>query len=1262
MRWRLFVDTGGTFTDCVAIDPRGATHTAKVLSHSALRSRIVSRDGRGGVTLEHLPPVPEGFFAGFRLRILGAGEGGVEVRHNRGTTLELAAGAPAGPGAACEVVCSEPAPILAARLVTGTPADRPLPPLDMRLGTTRGTNALLEGRGAPVALFTTIGLGDLIEIGDQRRPDLFAIHVIKRRLRPQRVIEVRERLAADGSVIVPLEADHLDELERVAASLVAEGVETAAVALLHAYRVPAHEQAVAARLRRGGLHHVVCAAELSPTIKILPRAQAAVVDAYLGPVVAGHLERVAAALGPQGRLQVMTSAGGVVGAGRFRASDSLLSGPAGGVCGIAAVARRTGLASVIGFDMGGTSTDVARFGGDFEYRYEQVVADAAVALPGLAIETVAAGGGSICALHDGRLAVGPRSAGAQPGPACYGAGGPLTLTDVNLLLGRLDAGDFEIPIERAAAEAALDELRAALRATGQEVEREPLLEGLVQMANERMAAAIRQISVARGEAPGESTLVAFGGAGGQHACAVAAAVGMSRVLFPAGASLLCALGLRHATVERIATRQVLQPLVAARSRLAGWFEALVEEAGAEVRREGVDRVVVRRRIMHLRLAGQEAALEIDADAEPEAAFAAAYRATYGHEPAARPIEVESIRVVVSSLPVAVSPVEPPRSRHAAPPVRTGRGWFGGAWCQLPVQRRADLRPGAVIEGPALVCEPRTTLVIDPGWVAVMDEAGAIRCEAVAAEEPRRDGGGLDAVELALFTGRFQGLVEEAGRQMERTALSTNVKERLDFSVGLLDAKGRLVCNAPHIPVHLGALGMCVRAVAAAIEMGPGDVVVTNHPAFGGSHLPDITVITPVFSPERPRHLLGHMACRAHHAEIGGTRPGSMPPDARTLAEEGVVLAPTHLVRGGRSCEEQVAGLLRGGRYPSRAVADNLADLRAAVAANERGAAELRRLARRFGDDALALHMDQMRAQASRLTSRALRRRVKDRLTARERLDDGSEIAVSIGAEGERVVVDFGGSAPVHPGNLNATPAIVGSAVMYVLRLLVGREGAAPPLNDGMLEAVRVRLEPGMLDPPLAGDPRGLPAVVGGNVETSQRVVDALIKALELGACSQGTMNNLLFGDEGFAYYETICGGAGASTAGPGADAVHTHMTNTRLTDPEILELRYPVRIERFAVRWGSGGRGRFKGGAGVVRELRFLRALDVSVLAQHRVERPFGMAGGEPGAAGRQFLIRCDGRREELPGSAACRVEPGDRLVIETPGGGGFGPAEAPAG
>ena len=1269
--WQIWVDTGGTFTDCVAVAPAGAVHRMKLLSSGLLRARVARAVNAECVQIE-LPGIADvRGLVGWRFEIDVAEQLSSEpaprvtvASRVDSTTVELEfdqelQGA-MQPGALCKLIGDEPAPVLAARLVTATPVGQTLPELSMRLATTRGTNALLERRVVPTALFVTKGFSDLLVIGDQHRPKLFALRIEKPQPVYERVIEVNERMGPDGTIVEALNVDALRE-----AALNA-GVRVAAVALANSYVNPEHEKKVGAVLRDIGFDVVAESAALAPLIGYVTRAESAVVDAALSPVIRDYVQQVQRALG-DGRLLLMTSAGGLVAGASFRAMDSLLSGPAGGVAGASAAARASGCSRVIAFDMGGTSTDVSRIDGDFEYVFEQHVGGARVLSPALAIETVAAGGGSICRYAGDRLTVGPDSAGAKPGPACYGAGGPLTLTDVNLLCGRIDAGQFSIPIDIDAAQRAFDQVCDEARlATGASVDRDALLDGFLAIANERMATAIERISLRKGYDPADYSLVAFGGAGGQHACAIAQRLGMSRVIVPGDASLLSAVGLGHSVIERFAQRQVLQRLDACADRWQVWLSELADDAIAQVELEGIarQRIEIRRQFMSLRLLGQDSTLdlEVELDTDLSAMFVERYRQMYGYDPPAKPIEIESMRVVASEVrgnDTGLSDRE--QSQHQEMPGIEKRRVSLRAndqWNDISVRERGAVAVGAMVKGPALITQQRSAIVVESGWTAQVDAARAVILDAVSTPASKCGFGAesIEKSELAraeLYAHRLTMIAEEMGQLLQRTAMSTNVKQRLDFSCAVLNADGQLIVNAPHLPVHLGAMGVCVRAVRQRIAIGPGDVVVTNHPACGGSHLPDVTVISGAF--DSSGALIGYVANRAHHAEIGGARPGSMPPSATRLIEEGVVIEPQYLAKSDTPQFESVQLLLENALYPSRNVTENIADLRAQAAANRFGVEALEQLASTAGTMELHRQMQLIEQRAERIICEAIAA-LPEKLEATEFLDDGSRVTVQALRVGDQLQIEINGrfsaEAVQHPGNLNAPPAVTHSALLYVLRLLAGED---MPLNEAMLRPVRLTIAPGMLNPSFDVPIDAMPAVVGGNVETSQRVVDTLLKAFGLLACGQGTMNNTLFGNERFGYYETVCGGAGAGPGFDGADAVHTHMTNTRITDVEVMEQRYPVRVRRFGVRRGSGGAGAHRGGNGAVRELEFLEDMSLSLVSQHRVEAPFGVADGAPGATGQQRIMRADGGVEELRGIDEAELNAGDRFVLETPGGGGWG-------
>lgn len=1250
--WQIWIDTGGTFTDCLAVDPNGELHTAKVLSSGALRGIIQKKIDDTHFRIAEKWSAPDDFICGFSFSLLGQTHTEYNVvgydAKRAIITLDKPHLAELLPNQAFEVHSPEEAPILAARLVSNTTINNPLPPMSMRLATTLGTNALLEKKGAKVALFITKGFGDLLLIGNQQRSDLFALNIQKPKPLYQEVVEVPERLSADGSILEPL---LLKNLEAELNELVNAGITAAAIVFMHGYRNPVHEKQIAQFLIDFGFQHVSCSSEKAPFIRMVPRCQTTVVDAYLTPIINRYIEKVKQSI-TAGKLHLMNSAGGLINADFYQAKDSLLSGPAGGVVGSATAARLSGFEKSIGFDMGGTSTDVSRFDGDYDYIFEHKVGDALLVASALSIETVAAGGGSICWFDGTNLRVGPQSGGANPGPACYGAGGPLTLTDVNLLLGRLSEDRFEIPLDVSASENRLDKLIGEIPSNIKS-EKYTILQGFLDIANERMADAIRKISIRKGYDPGEYVLVAFGGAGAQHACAVAHLLGIQTIIVPSNASLLSAIGLGHAVIERFAERQILQPLNKLSKSIPDWIDELSVEAVKFVLQEGIsqDDIEVRRCMVNMRFLGQDAALSVEYNPGMDIAseFETEYKTIYGHWPSGRSIEIESIRVVASSKEEKFESTET-SIKHDQVPAGKKRIYLDGHWVEVDVFDRNKLKFGAKVQGPSLIFEAHTAILIEKGWQGVTDQTGAFVIRIDRKEIIKRDFSISEAVNLELFTNRFYAIAEEMGELLQRTAFSTNIKERLDFSCTLLDRNGELVVNAPHMPVHLGAMGICVRRLMKEIRMEPGDVIITNHPGYGGSHLPDITLVTPAYSTDNK--LIGYVANRAHHAEIGGIRPGSMPPNASKLVEEGVVFTPYHLVERGKANWEAIRKVFTDSVYPSRAVEENLADLNAAIASNHRGVLALQNMAEQYGLETITQYMDALMDKAEIEIRRALKKIPDGDYQAEEHLDDGALLKVRIQINGDTARFDFSGTSTQHPGNLNATSAIVNSAVIYVLRLLLEEP---LPLNEGLLKPVSLIIPDGILNPHFPQDATIAPAVVGGNVETSQRLVDTLLKALGVVSCSQGTMNNLLFGTDEFGYYETVCGGSGAGKSFHGASAVHTHMTNTRITDPEIIEHRYPVRVNQFAIRRNSGGPGKYRGGNGIVREFAFLQDMELSILSQHRKEAPYGLQGGGPGKTGKQTIYRNDGDVEELGSVDGTHIKVGDRLVLETPGGGGFG-------
>lgn len=1374
--WQFAIDVGGTFTDCVAIHPDSTVRTFKTLSSGRTKGRIERLSSETAFFDPARSLDPPGFWNGARLWLEGANStDGVLIAESRsdGTiVLGDVEGTSLREGNRYEITTGEEAPVLGIRHLLGLRPGVPFPSCEVRLGTTRGTNALLERKGARGGLVTTRGFGDLLRIGDQARPKLFDLAIRKPDPLFAAVLEVDERLAADGTVLLSPSPSSLRE------GLIAlrqQGIESLAIVLLHSYRNPIHEQVVAAAADGLGFREVVLSSAVSPTIKIVPRGESTVVDAYLNPVLREYVSRIATQLGPESskfevrfeaylescglqwtrerriiasildqlprpfeaeelvsvlidrpageggrvsrstvyrmlnllveggfyrlvtsslhpdrferapehqepasstRLQVMTSAGGLVAAEGFTGRDSILSGPAGGVVGSSRTAARAGFPRSIGFDMGGTSTDVSRYDGRFELEYESRKAGVRIASPMLAIETVAAGGGSVCRFDGVKLVVGPESAGSDPGPACYGRGGPVTITDCNLVLGRLVEEQFPFRLYREAVQQRLAELAEQVaEGTGRRMSPEELAGGFLEIANAHMARAIRRISVSRGYDPADYALSVFGGAGAQHACPLAAQLGMQTIVIHPFAGALSAYGIACADTVRHAASSLLRPLATLdAAALESLFQSLEAEAMTGLVGDEPGGTIRFHRTLDLRYSGVETTLSVAVTPGADLAenYAAAHEREFGYRRPDRAIEAVAARVEARlASPERPAPDVPNRWSLAAEPHPL---YLDGSWTSCP--RYVRSREGTVdtVVGPALLSESMTTIVVDRGFAAAMDNEGTVllRWSSERESAHQETETTADPVQLEIFNNLFASIAEQMGETLRRTSISTNVKERLDYSCALFDAAGELIVNAPHIPVHLGAMAETVRNVLADNpDLAPGDVVLTNDPFRGGSHLPDLTVVTPVFD-DAGTTLLFVVASRAHHAEIGGIVPGSMPPFSKTLAEEGVLIRNFRIVRRGNFREQALRRLLgdpnageaettahvEAGivipRYPSRRPDDNVADLTAQIAANQTGVHLLRQLVADQSLGRVQRYMRFIRDAAAVKVRRALAAMPDGEYRCVDHLDDGSPIAVTITVAGETAVVDFTGTGSVLATNLNANRAIVTAAVLYVFRALIDED---IPLNGGVLEPVELRIPESLLSPPAYDDPARCAAIVGGNVETSQRVVDVLLQALARAACSQGTMNNLTFGDATFGYYETICGGSGATPEAPGADAVHTHMTNTRMTDAELFEQRYPVRIRQFAIRQGSGGAGRQPGGAGIIRELEFLRPMTLSILSQRRGPYPpAGLAGGEPGQVGRNSLMTADGKVSDLGSAAQVAVETGDRVVIETPGGGGFGP------
>ena len=1238
MSWQFWIDRGGTFTDVIARAPDGRLIQSKLLSEDPEHYRDAALAGiRRCLGLSDDAAIPEGRIAA------------------------------------------------------------------VKMGTTVGTNALLTGSGEPTVLITTAGFRDALSIGDQARPDIFALQIDKPAPLHAEVIEAQERMAAAGSVLIPLDTQALAAALQDARQ---RGYTTCAIAFLHSWKNPAHELAAGELAHQAGFTQVSLSHQASPLVKFLPRAETAVLDATLSPPVRRYVGEVAAALPADCRLEFMQSNGGLSDAAHFQGKDSVLSGPAGGLIGMARAGVAAGYEQLLGFDMGGTSTDVSLFAGEIERSLDTRINGHRVRVPMLGVHTVAAGGGSILGFGDGRLTAGPASAGSLPGPKSYRRGGPLTVTDANLLLGRLQPDFFPavfgasgtLPLDGEAVAAAFAELAAQV---GQGYTPERLAAGFLDIASENMADAIRHITLARGVDPADFTLMSFGGAGGQHACTVATRLGIGRVLVSPYAAVLSAYGIGLAerrVVKQVAVEALLPSSNPASGDSRSTFPSPAGGRGA--RGEGTalapvpspdsppfphpqplsrgERGATR---ALLRYAGSDTllAVPLDAPAAMAAAFHAEHRARFGFADPARALvcaALETETVAGGGEPQALPPAaSTPGAAIAHRPVH-----LGGDWVDTPIHRREHLAAGQTLMGPALIVEAGSTTVVEPGWQAEMTARGDLLLTALAPRHPRPDPARPDPTWLTLFNRRFMSIAEDMGRTLQMTARSVNIRERLDFSCALFDACGHLIANAPHIPVHLGSMGDAVKAILHTFPPPPpgererrsiqalqaGDAYLINSPYAGGTHLPDITVVMPVFD-AAGEQLRYFTAARAHHADVGGISPGSMPADSRHIDEEGCLSDGLLIMRDGQllearirewlACETQVP------HSKARNPDQNLADLQAQVAACHLGARLLHRLEQEVGEAAVPAYMGYVQDNAEAAVKRLLTR-LKDG-AFRVELDPppsptgggaggGGEgraavihVAIRLDPAAGRATIDFTGTSAQQPGNLNAPASIAHSAVLYVFRTLIDSD---IPLNAGVLRPLDIVL-------PLASllNPVYPAAVVAGNVETSQNIVDCLYGALGALAASQGTMNNLSFGDAGHQYYETVCGGTGAGPGFNGTDAVHSHMTNSRLTDPEVLELNFPVRLERFAIRRGSGGAGRHHGGNGVIRAIRFLAPMQANLLALRRMTGGFGLDGGEAGATGRQWLERADGHIEPLPGIVRFSLAAGDLLVLETPGGGGFG-------
>lgn len=1196
--WNFWIDRGGTFTDIVGRAPDGNLKTHKLLSDNPRRYADAAVQG---------------------IRDL----------------LEL-----------------------------GTDEVIPLDKIEtVKMGTTVATNALLERQGEPTLLVTTKGFADILRIGYQTRPDLFALEIELPEMLYTEVLEVEERVGADGEVLTRLDENAARAGLQQAR---AQGLNSVAIVLLHGYRYTTHEARLAVIARELGFEQVSVSHEVSALMKIVPRGDTTVVDAYLSPILRQYVSRVDEQLRhnqTSPRLMFMQSNGGLTDAYAFQGKDALLSGPAGGVVGMARTAENANLNKLIGFDMGGTSTDVSHYAGEFERAYETEVAGIRVRSPMMDINTVAAGGGSILHFDGSRLRVGPDSAGANPGPMCYGNNGPLAITDCNVVLGKLRpeffpavfGSDGNQPLDITATTQAFSLLAEQItEATGTHQTETSVAQGYLDIAADNMANAIKKISIERGHDVTDYALVCFGGAGGQHACMVADRLGIEHIYVHPHAGVLSAVGIGLADVRQIRDETVEQTLNDENlQRLDPRWQELENNGTQYLQNQGIETTAQElRRRLSLRYQGSDTALLVPAgtNSDVKAAFETNHAARFGFTSPQTPIIIESLQLEAVGLaePLSVSETD---SQDEDPLLGIFPTTMNNKTIDTPFLNRQNLATDTPVTGPAVLVEPNATTVIEPNWQAQVKANGDLFIERIASQNQRPAvGTNVNPVQLEIFNNLFMNIAEQMGVVLENTAVSVNIKERLDFSCAIFDPDGELIANAPHLPIHLGSMSEAIKSVIANNpQMQPGDAYVLNDPYNGGTHLPDITVVKPIFD-ENTGQRIFYVASRGHHSDIGGIVPGSAPADSTTIEEEGLVLDNVLLVQGGRFLEHEIRNLLTTGPWPARNPDQNVADLKAQVAACERGAAELHNVINHYGLDVVHAYMGHVMENAEESV-----RRVIAALSDCEfvgEMDDGNQIAVSIKVDLAKrsAVIDFTGTSDQHPGNFNAPKAVCRSAVLYVFRCMVND---AIPLNAGCLVPLDIRIpDPSMISP------HSPAAVIAGNVETSQLLVDTLFGALGVIAGSQGTMNNFIWGNDKHQYYETICGGAGATPSADGASAVHTHMTNTRLTDPEILEWRHPVRIEHFKVRQNSGGLGAQRGGDGVIRRLQFLEPMTVNVLSSRRKVAPYGVNGGNDGLVGVNRLLRADGTATELPGSTRVDVNPADCFEIETPGGGGFGSPE----
>ena len=1194
-KWQFWIDRGGTFTDIVAQSPEGDIVTHKLLSEN-----------------------PE---------------------HYKDAALQ------------------------GIRYLLGLSSHDPIPSEQInviKMGTTVATNALLERRGEPTVLLITRGFGDALQIGYQARPNIFAREIILPERLYQQVIEVNERVKADGTVLEPL---NIDDTRSQLQTTYFGGIRSCAIVLMHGYRFHDHEQQLAQLAQEIGFTQISVSHQISPMMRLVGRGDTCVVDAYLSPILKRYVQQVSEEL-QNSRILFMKSNGGLTDARFFEGKDAILSGPAGGVVACARTGQLAGFSKIIGFDMGGTSTDVCHFDGEFERSFETVVAGVRMRVSMMRIHTVAAGGGSILHFDGGRFQVGPESAGANPGPACYRRGGPLAVTDCNVMLGKIQAQYFpkvfglngHEALDTKTVEQQFVQMSEEIsQITGGCSSVHEIAEGFLRIAVDRMANAVKKISVQRGYDITQYTLNCFGGAGGQHACLVADALGITRVLLHPLAGVLSAYGMGLADISAMREQSVESLLNEdAVGRLDKILALLTDEGEAELTAQGlelddVDSV----KKVHVRYQGTDTALIVDFGSIKaiKTQFEREHQKQFGFIAPEKQLMIEavSVEVIVSNDDTLKEPDFPPSTQTTPTQLELAEVFMAGSVHSTPIYDRDALRSGHIINGPAIIIESISTIVVEPGWQATVTNKNHLILDRVETLSIQRAAGiTADPVMLEIFNNLLMSIAEQMGVTLQNTAYSANIKERLDFSCAIFDNQGNLVANAPHVPVHLGSMAESVNTIITRRKgsIRPGDAYMLNDPYNGGTHLPDITVMTPVFNREETE-ILFYVASRAHHADIGGITPGSMPPDSHSIDEEGVLIDNFQMVNQGRLREKEITELLTNNDYPVRNLAQNLADLKAQLAANEKGVQELRKIVDNFGLDVVLAYMSHVQNNAEEQV-----RQVLDVLRDGEfiqELDNGSKIHVKIKVDknNRTATIDFSGTSPQQPGNFNAPFSITRAAVLYVFRTLVDTD---IPMNEGCARPLTLIVPKGsMLSPVYPA------AVVAGNVEVSQCIVDALYGALGVMASAQGTMNNFTFGNEQYQYYETICGGAGAGEGFNGASAVHTHMTNSRLTDPEVLEWRFPVLLESFSIRPNSGGQGKWHGGDGIERRMRFLEPMTASILANHHRIPPFGLKGGEPGQCGKAWIERHDGRCENLNATDTSEMETDDVFVIQTPGGGGYG-------